>query len=505
MDIQFPGFGALTQHLDDMPSLSLMIAGLAAPTQLNWLNGENNTRLAINTILLTMDIVAIGSGWNMKCVTWIFGHRGSYMRPWLAVDALSLAFTVIVRFLAMRSIYKTYAEMATFEEEPLVLPPEPAVAFRMQLERSLLVGAQAMLQYDKLANSAAFKLLDVLPAFDFVWQLGGVFLLFDTPGEFCQAGLLMNWARVRGIVFLIGFLPAVLSLGIVGFKSAVASSGFCMAVLKGAHEADKSLFPTGPPVVTLLVRAFLVRDSTDMQAMELQVIDFEKQIALGERDRLKMEYEAATVAAQDTETRYAEQKELVQKSSQDEEFLQQYRQTVGRLVHGADLVATDAAGQQTAAMGLEANFATTATDLQAGFAANAPGMQAAFAANAAGLQAGFAASLADPGAAALDRQAAAADLQTSLGVDGDGGTGSLGSQLAGALDAAGLPSSVEGAADAGRAALSGAEAATAQAGLSGLSSTLASSGVPNAGTEASLPGSSEGAVTSSGSGSPPAS
>merc|ERR1711865_1280376 len=103
----------------------------------------------------------------------------------------------------------------------------------------------------------------------------------------------MNWARVRGIVFLIGFLPAVLSLGIVGFKSAVASSGFCMAVLKGAHEADKSLFPTGPPVVTLLVRAFLVRDSTDMQAMELQVIDFEKQIALGERDRLKMEYEAA--------------------------------------------------------------------------------------------------------------------------------------------------------------------------------------------------------------------
>merc|ERR1711865_53913 len=112
-------------------------------------------------------------------------------------------------------------------------------------------------------------------------------------------------------------------------------------------------------------------------------------------------------------------------------------------------------------MGLEANFATTATDLQAGFAANAPGMQAAFAANAAGMQAGFAASLADPGAAALDLQAAAADLQTSLGVDGDGGTGSLGSQLAGALDAAGLPSSAEGAADAGRAALSGAEAATA--------------------------------------------
>merc|ERR1719424_736239 len=76
------GFGDLTQQLegqipgistfafwDDMPALSLMIAGLAAPSQLNWLHGENNTRLVVSIVLLVLDGVALGTGLHMKCIT----------------------------------------------------------------------------------------------------------------------------------------------------------------------------------------------------------------------------------------------------------------------------------------------------------------------------------------------------------------------------------------------------------------------------------------------------
>merc|ERR1719456_570840 len=142
----------------------------------------------------------------------------------------------------------------------------------------------------------------------------------------------MNWARVRGIIFLVGFIPAIVSLALVVVKAAVASPGFCMAVLKGAHEADKKIFPNGPPLVTLLVRAFLVRDTTDMEAMELQIIDFDKKIAQNERDRLKKEFETAEANAKSTEERFVAQSELVGKKSQEEEFMRQYRQTVDRVV-----------------------------------------------------------------------------------------------------------------------------------------------------------------------------
>lgn len=361
---QLPGIGNVAR-MDDLPALSLMIAGLAAPTQLGWLHSENTGRIGLSAALLGMDLIAIGAGWDMKCVTWIFGYRGSFLRPWLMVDAASLLFTVLVRVMAMSAVNKTTAQMEMFQNAPLDLPPEPTMAFRMQLERQLLVGAQAMIQYDKIAQSPSFKVLDVLPAFDFIWQIGGIALLFDTPSQFCLAHTLMYWSRARGIIFLIGLLPAIISLALVIAKAAVVSRRACMAMLSAANTADKYLFPHGPAIVTLLVRAFLVRDTTDMQAMELQVMEFEKRIAHNERDRLKREYEAAEAEAAEHEEKYAAQEELVRTKSKEEEFLQQYQEAVTKVCHTIDIVsdpaaaAADAAAQLQASLGIHTGTAPT--------------------------------------------------------------------------------------------------------------------------------------------------
>jgi len=273
-------------------------------------------------------------------------------------------------------------------------PSEPTLAFRMQLERQLLVGAQAMIQHDQLSNSPLFKLLDVLPCWDFVWQFGGIALLFDTPYMFCKAEFLLDWARLRGIIFLIGLLPAVLGLAFTLAKAAVASKRAAMAMLKAANVVDSYLFEHGPPVTTLLVRAFLVRDTTDLRQMELQVLNFEKMIAQKERDRLKSEYEAAEAEATMQEAKYAAQEEFVRTKSKEEEFMTQYQAAVTKVCDTVQVVA-------------------------------------------------------DPGAAAAD---AAEHFQTALAaasgragaseedeVDFDGGTG--GASLAGTLDTAGHPAS----------------------------------------------------------------
>jgi len=354
----------------------------------------------------------------------------------MIVDFASVLLTVLIRFMAKSAVNRTVDDMKRFQEEPIDIPLEPTAAFRVQLERQLLVGAQAMLQYDRLSNSWSFKMLDVLPAFDFVWQIGGLMLLFDTPSQFCKASTLMYWSRARGIIFLIGLLPTIIALVLVILKSSTASTG--MAVLKGAREADKKMFPNGPPIITLFVRAFLVRDSTDMANMELQILEFEKRIAQSARDKLKREYDAAVAEANKQEVMYDEQAKLLRVRSREDEFMQQYRQNVSGVVSTLEFVQDPQAFAEQAAADFRANVQAAAQE----HAATHP-----------------------PAPVPSD----------TIDDDGDGGTGSsaLGAlgQLPGVLGTVGLPSSAEQA--------MAKASSLAQVGQTGLSAALTSSGLPS--------------------------
>lgn len=430
-----PGIGGIAR-MDDLPALSLMIAGLFAPTQLALLKGENNARLGFSALLLVMDAIAVGAGWNMRCVSFIFDLHGSFLRPWIVVDLVSVAFTVLIRLLAKSAVDRTLDDMKRFQEEDIELPSEPTMAFRAQLERQLLVGAQAMLQYDRLANSFSFKLLDVLPAFDFVWQIGGMMLLFDTPSQFCKAQFLMYWSRVRGIIFLIALIPTIIALVLSFLKSTSSSTG--MQVLKAAREADKKLFPNGPPVVTLLVRAFLVRDATDMANMELQILEFEKRIAQAARDKLRKEYEAAVLEAKKHEETYDEQAKLCRVKSKEDEFMEQYRLNVAGVVSTLQFVQDPQAFAEQAAADLRANIQTAQQQMDARYPEPVPSEE--------------------------------------VDDDGDGGTGGALGQLPGSLGSVGLPAGAEQAfAQAG---------AMARVGATGVSSALNASGQPPSSSQA---------------------
>jgi len=377
------GFSELTENLqlptltgpnvmDDLPPISLMVAGFAAPVQLKMLAGENISRLGLSIALLLLDMLSLGLGYGHPCVSFFLGYKGSFLKPWMGVDVLSLGFTVIVRAVAMSAVNQTLAAVDKMQNEIPNLPADPKEAFRVTLERNLLGGAQAMLQYDRLANSPSFKILDVLPVFDLIWQIGGIALLFDTPNNFCQARTLMYWARLRGTIFLIGFLPTVITLVLVIVKAAVASQGFCMAVLKGAAAADKKLFPDGPPVITVLVRAFLVRDTTDMARMELQVMKYETGIVQGERDSLRSQFEAAEAKAAKMEEKYAALEEQVERDSREAEFMRQYQEAMKPVLQAAEV----ALSTDPATAGLQAAADQATAQLQA-FNAAAAQQQAA--------------------------------------------------------------------------------------------------------------------------------
>lgn len=362
-----PGLGGQTS-LEDLPPISLMVAGFAAPAQLKMAFSENISRLGLSAALLAIDLLALILGYGKECISFFMGYKGNYLKPWMYVDLASLLFTVIVRSVAHGECSATLKEVDKMQNEIPDLPADPGQAFRITLERNLLGGARAMLQYDRLANSTSFKLLDILPIFDLIWQFGGIALLFDTPDSYCQARFLMYWARLRGVVFLIGLLPTLITLGLVIVKAAVASQGFCMAVLKAAAAADKSFFPSGPPVITVLVRAFLVRDTTDMQRMELQVYTYETKIAQAERDGFKSQFEAAESKAAKMEEHMAALQEKVERDSREQEFMRTYKEAMQPVLQAAEI----AMSADPATAGLQAASAAAQSQLQAAMASVTP-------------------------------------------------------------------------------------------------------------------------------------
>lgn len=205
-----------------------------------------------------------------------------------------------------------------------------------------------MVQVEKLGNNMFFQLLDLMPVWEFFWQFLGITLLFDTPVRFCKAEVLMLWARMRGIVFLVGLLPAIINLALAIVKKAVKSPAACTAVLQGADTVDKIIFPSGPSVVTVLVRAFLVRDPRDMEALELQVVEFQTQLKQHQRDKAKRDLDSA----QNNVSRHAEayeNKAGVFSRSKEDEFMDEYTSIVGKVCETVEFAVDPTAVAQRAA------------------------------------------------------------------------------------------------------------------------------------------------------------
>mmetsp|Transcript_10345 Transcript_10345/g.24372 ORF Transcript_10345/g.24372 Transcript_10345/m.24372 type:complete len:283 (-) Transcript_10345:64-912(-) len=189
--------------------------------------------------------------------------------------------------------------------------------------------------YDSLAGSSLNRLPPVLALFDFFWQAGGLFIIFDTPGASCSATFLLDWARGREIIFLVGFVPMIVGVGVAAVRLAVSSPAFSQAVLETAANIDEANFPQGPPVCTILVRSFLVRDVTDIAGVKLQVARAEEAKLLRARDKVQAERDAAEAKLTSTQAdldaavaQVAEQEEVVAMRAPEQEFLTQYRRAV---------------------------------------------------------------------------------------------------------------------------------------------------------------------------------
>eukprot|EP00933_Yihiella_yeosuensis_P055678 TRINITY_DN5453_c0_g1_i1.p1 TRINITY_DN5453_c0_g1~~TRINITY_DN5453_c0_g1_i1.p1 ORF type:complete len:887 (+),score=212.12 TRINITY_DN5453_c0_g1_i1:27-2663(+) len=383
--------------LDNLPPLSLILAGLVAPVQLKMLHADNMGRMALTGAMFGLDSLSLFFGWGKNCITddfWLLGNI-DLLHGWIFVDAASLGFTLAVSAKVYSSAKATLDEIQKMKEEELEIPPgsDPETVFRMTMQNDLMTGARAMLQFDRLTQSAVYRMLPVMSIFDFVWQAGGLILIFDTPSITCQAKTLLYWSRIRGMTFLVGLIPAVLGFGMTAVKVLVNSHGFGQSVLEAASDADAAIFPAHAPVFTVLVRSFLVRDSTDMASVELQVLRAEENRIQRARDKMRQEKERIERELVNLETRFAAastraeaQSQVVHQDSREREFLEQYRQAVDQALDArqtALTVAQAVASEDNANVALAAARAAGVVDQQTEMALRVAAAQAVAAGSAA--------------------------------------------------------------------------------------------------------------------------
>eukprot|EP00929_Paragymnodinium_shiwhaense_P046782 TRINITY_DN23800_c0_g3_i1.p1 TRINITY_DN23800_c0_g3~~TRINITY_DN23800_c0_g3_i1.p1 ORF type:complete len:723 (+),score=185.18 TRINITY_DN23800_c0_g3_i1:78-2246(+) len=341
-----------------LPNTPMLLAGACAPGQLRMLHAENIGRMAYGILVLSVDLLSLALSWGTSCPThWWFGLVFNFLPDWMGVDAAMLLFEQMTRFNAYREVSATLEQLETaneMTEDELVFHRSlsPDDQYRNLLNRHLLIGARAMLKYDQLKKSRALGMLPYVSAFDFVWQMFGWTGIFDTPVYSCGSLLLLRWARTRGCLFLLLFLPNALNLGFQLLRMLTENKGFALSVLRTAQDIDENLSPDFP-ICTLMVRAFLVRDTDDMAGMQLLVLQSEENLARAQCARVRVEKEKMDAELDKVErkveasnARTQQQLERVAARSQDQRFLEMYAEAVNDAMVLQQNVAAMAAAAQ---------------------------------------------------------------------------------------------------------------------------------------------------------------
>ena len=371
--LQIPLPDARFNISDHLPSLTMLLAGLMAPLQLKLMYADNILRLGISGAILSMDLVALLTAHGTRCISQQLPLLGTMdtLHTWMAVDAVSVAFACAVSAMVVHKCGQTIAEVDASREVPGPTDPstDPEEAFRSALEKQLLAGSKAIIMYDSLSGSSVVRFLPVLSLFDFVWQANGIMLLFDTPGSSCGAYFLLDWARGRGVLFLIGMVPMLVTVGLAAVRVAASTSSFGQDLLEVAANLDEASFPQGPPVFTILVRSFVVRDVTDMAKIRLQVAKAEETKLTSDRDKIRAEKDVleAKLAQKEAELETSSenirvQQEALAQDPREAEFLRQYREAVAQ-----------AMALQSGGLDAAVSSALAAVDLPASFPAELAG------------------------------------------------------------------------------------------------------------------------------------
>jgi hypothetical protein len=294
------GFEDLTEmenhFLNDInvPSMAAILASMMAPVQLGLVYAIQNLFLILSVLWMILDTIALITDWRAECMckaiaapppgsgfhgyleTFYVAVDHNHVYLWFFIDFIVHFVCLCIRVPTCRSIGKRLeAARAPPKVDEEEVNTNPVAVLRNLYLYYATSGTLALVELDVTLSSTLLYLSNWSVLYDTCWLLYGTDLVWNTPRVFCPtAGLVI--LRIRCTVFQTLCFLYVLQLVLFAFTAFSSSNVVTTKVIAWADAYDQRHFP-GFPIAKVIAHALMVRHSSDMIQIQLQIHKMEKQ------------------------------------------------------------------------------------------------------------------------------------------------------------------------------------------------------------------------------------
>mmetsp|Transcript_19368 Transcript_19368/g.36223 ORF Transcript_19368/g.36223 Transcript_19368/m.36223 type:complete len:867 (-) Transcript_19368:81-2681(-) len=298
--------------------LPLLLAGIFAPVQLQIIKAWNSVLMMLQLPLLLMFLFAMSWDHDKKC------HDG-FLWYWAIAISVMLGLNVLLRYIAVKGAEAGIQETHSVIEEHGV---HRSLAGGTMLQRwehvihrfwthvtsSAKDYFKVLLVYDGITQSGMYTLISFLNFAVIVWGGVGVYMVIQYAVQEetqCAAQVLRFTVRLYCFVYIVLLIYSIIGLVIWLVEALIMSQAVSLAILQKAWDFDSHYSPSGVPILSLLVRALLLRNKSDMAALELNILNSEIDELREQREELAAQEAELDGALSEAQIRL----EVVSKSS----------------------------------------------------------------------------------------------------------------------------------------------------------------------------------------------
>jgi hypothetical protein len=200
---------------------------------------------------------------------------------------------------------------------------------------------KALMAYDGLARSLAYVFLNVASFACFVWGAVGTFVVIwhavQDETE-CSAGTMRFVAHAYAFIYIALMLWSLISVVLWLGGLLLTSETAALFLVRRAWHFDENYSPSGLPVLTLLVRALLLRDSKDRATLEACILRSEIEELSQEQQDLRTQEDALSNELGVAERHLAAATKQVQAWQSPDELADEYTDRLKGMVDKAAIV-----------------------------------------------------------------------------------------------------------------------------------------------------------------------
>jgi hypothetical protein len=311
-DLSEVDFSAINEV--DIPTVACIMASAFAPAQLNLLYAINKLFFICSLLFLLLDVVVLIFDWHTPCMgkpidipprpslaqifnIWWADALDNHIYLWFLADAMVHLSCLLVR---IPVIYNVKVQLDVLDRqqrhprevfmqeggEDDVRDTRTAVkdlglVLKRLLEYYMTTGFATMQRLDRVLRSYWVFLANFSIVFDVFWIAYGTFLVWNTPWFACaDVGIVI--LRLRSTIFLILLAFYLLQLSLFCMGQLMQSDSFSVQVIHVGDSIDEAM-QLGLPLFKVIFHALVVRHSSDMIAIQVNIHRLEKQRLIQKR------------------------------------------------------------------------------------------------------------------------------------------------------------------------------------------------------------------------------